>query len=132
VDITFRGAVSQLGLGLPLVTFGTRSATTVMVEPDGVRDIRFVLKGPNGSTTGSPVPVTGSRVYRFSIITDQNLDSVSVTSYRGTLLSGYSPSHGRVTVHTLQSGPGKSPLPVTVAHAKGSAPNMSLCRSLSR
>ncbi len=132
LDITFRGAVSQLGSGLPLVTFGTRSATTVFVEPDGVHDIRFMLKGPSGSTTGSPVPVNGSQVYRFSIITDQNLDSVSVTSRRGTLLTGYSSSHGRVFVHTLQSGPGKSPLPVTVANVKGSAPNMSLCRSLSR
>ena len=84
LDIIFHGGVSQLGLGLPLVTFGTRSPTAVMVEPDGVHDIRFVLKGPYGSTTGSPVPVKGSQVYRFSIITDQNLDSVSVASGRGT------------------------------------------------
>lgn len=130
--ITFRGAVARLGHGLPLVTIGTRSASTIFVEPDGKHDVRFVLRRPNGSTIGSPVPAKANEVYRISIITDQYLDSVSVTSPGGTLLSGFSSSQGRITLHTLQSGSGKFALSITVTNATASLPKTSLCRSLSR
>jgi hypothetical protein len=102
------------------------------MDPYGKHDFRFVLMTSNGSTIGSPVPAKANQVYRISIITDQYLDSVSVTSVGGTVLSGFSSSQGRITLHTLQSGSGKVPLPITVTNAGASLPKMSLCRSLSR
>jgi hypothetical protein len=130
LDITFHGPVTAIGANVPLLTIGTRSVSTVALQPYGADEIRFSFEGPLGTVFGAPLHIQVSRTYRVTILTDANVHVLSVTSQQGELLSGFLFSHGPVLVHTYQSLPEQPPVSISVADSTGPPPNMSLCRSL--
>lgn len=129
LDITFNGPLADIGSSVPLISIGTPIVSTISVEPYGTAAIRFSLKNPRGSSSGRAMQVEEGRTYQITFVTDPNLHLVSVTSQQGTLLSGFYPG-GPVVVHTTQFDPVHPQQPMTVSEAKGSVPNVSLCRSL--
>jgi hypothetical protein len=130
LDITFHAPITDIGSSVPLVKVGTKSVSSVSVQPYGTGAIRFSFAGPLGSAVSKPVPVQQSRTYRFTILTDPNVHDVSVRSGQGELLNGVLASPGPVVVHTMDSKLGHPPPPMTVIEETGPASDMSLCRSL--
>ena len=130
LDITFNEPIAGNGESVPLLSVGSRSASTISVQPYGTREFRFTLTGPGGISVSIPVPLTVHRTYRITIVTDPYLHLVSITSGQSELLHSYLLSQGPIVVHTFPTNSVQSSVPVTVADMTGPAPDMSLCRSL--
>ncbi len=130
LDITFHGPVADTSSGVPLVTVGTKMGSTISVQPYGSDEVRFVLKGPFGSTMGLPMKIESSRTYPITIVSDPYLHEMSVSSQQSVLLSGGLFGEAPILVHVESSKVGQPPLPITVAEASDPSQSKTLCQSL--
>jgi hypothetical protein len=130
LDISLNGPVTDLGPGVSLVTVGTKSASTISVQPYGSGEVRFTLKDPDDSRAGPPVRIPSSRTYRITIVTDPYRHLVSVTSQQGAaLLTGILSNTGPIVVHEDHSNV-TARRGLTVAESNAPPQTMALCRSL--
>ena len=131
LDVTIRGTTPTLEHEVPLVTVGTHSPQELSMVPDGVGQVRFVLRSAAAAIVGPPMHVELNKTYRLTVDTDLTTDWLSVTSQSGDiLLEGFPSLQGPIVVHASDSQFGGPPMRVSVVDVTQPASRDSLCGSI--
>jgi hypothetical protein len=129
VDISVRAPLSDSQTSVSVATIGGDNPSTLSVRPSGPGAIRFTMTSPFGTLTSKSMSVHVGRTYRFSVVLDTYLHSVSITSARGQEFQDLL-SSGHVALRGSQSSAASDPLSVSVHGPAAPLPPGSLCQRL--
>jgi hypothetical protein len=136
VGFTFNRSERYLKTAVPLLKYGN---STVVLRPYSRGMVQLAVLNSGTSINwppadGWPFPIDYVHAqYRFTAITDPNLDSISIVWYGNKMIGHYLGGSGPAVVQTTptSSTSSTSKLPVvTVAPVPTPPPDMQLCRSL--
>jgi hypothetical protein len=135
IGFTFNRSERYLTGPVTLLTFGKARLVLRPYSP-GMVQLALLNSGTPitwPATDGYPFPIDYLHAqYRFTAITDPNLNSIMVVWYGQTMIAHYLGGPGPAVVQTTPPSSNSTPPVVTVAPVPTPPPNMSICKSLSR